>query len=90
MSENKKLQTIFSVEFPESDIGDGDWMVESINTILYKMKKDSPLVWMRLQLAVMSVVNVKYGVHKSSMYTSPNVSTRVSLNPLPVNIDVIG
>lgn len=49
-----------------------------------------PFVWMRLQLADISVVSVKYGIHKSSMYTSPNVSTIVSLNPLPVNIDVIG
>lgn len=49
-----------------------------------------PFVCTRWQLAVISVVNVKYGIHRSSILTSPNVSRIVLLNSRPENMDVMG
>lgn len=49
-----------------------------------------PWVWTRIQLAVMSVVTVKYGSHRSSMCVSPNVLKMVWLKSLPENIEVTG
>lgn len=49
-----------------------------------------PCVCVRIQESVMSVVIVKYGSHKSSIYVSPKVCCIVLLKSLPENIEVIG
>lgn len=49
-----------------------------------------PCVWMRIHDAVISVVTVKYGSHRSSINVSPNVCFSVWLNSLPLNIEVTG
>lgn len=63
---------------------------------IFRMKKRKalylyrPCLCVRIQESVMSVVIVKYGSHKSSMYVSPKVCCIVLLKSLPENIEVIG
>lgn len=54
------------------------------------LKWGLPWVCMRIHEAVMSVVSVKYGSHKSSINVSLNVCLRVWLNSFPLNIEVTG